>query len=30
MIDDTWSQGHALTMVDLNGDGRPDFVTGKR
>ena len=30
VIDDTWSQGHALTMVDLNGDGRPDFVTGKR
>ena len=30
MIDDTWSQGHGLTMVDLNGDGRPDFLTGKR
>lgn len=30
MIDDTWSQAHALTMVDLNGDGRPEFVTGKR
>jgi len=30
VIDDTWSQAHALTMVDLNGDGRPDFVTGKR
>ncbi|WP_263417993.1 FG-GAP repeat domain-containing protein [Terriglobus albidus] len=30
VIDDTWSQGHALTMVDLNGDGRADFVTGKR
>jgi hypothetical protein len=30
MIDDTWSQAHALTMVDLNGDGRPDFITGKR
>ena len=30
IIDDTWSQGHALTMVDINGDGRPDFVTGKR
>ena len=30
MIDDTWSQGHALTMVDMNGDGRPDFITGKR
>jgi FG-GAP-like repeat len=30
VIDETRSQGHALTMVDLNGDGRPDFVTGKR
>lgn len=30
VIDDTWSQGHALTMVDLNHDGQPDFVTGKR
>jgi hypothetical protein len=30
IIDDTWSQAHAMTMVDLNGDGKPDFVTGKR
>lgn len=30
VIDDSWSQGHAMTMVDLNGDGRPDFLTGKR
>ena len=29
-IDAAWSQGHASTVVDLNGDGRPDFVTGKR
>ena len=29
-IDNAWSQGHASTLVDLNGDGRPDFVTGKR
>ncbi len=29
-IDDSWSQAHAMTMVDLNGDGRMDFVTGKR
>ena len=30
VIDDSWSQPHAMTMVDLNGDGRMDFVTGKR
>lgn len=30
VIDDTWSQAHAMTMVDLNGDGKPDFLTGKR
>lgn len=30
MIDSAWSQGHASTLVDLNGDGRLDFVTGKR
>ena len=30
VIDDSWSQPHAITMVDLNGDGRMDFVTGKR
>ena len=30
VIDDTWSQANAMTMVDLNGDGRPDLVTGKR
>ena len=30
MIDDTWSQAHAMTMIDLNHDGRPDFLTGKR
>jgi hypothetical protein len=29
-IDIAWSQGHASTLVDLNGDGQPDFVTGKR
>jgi hypothetical protein len=29
-IDNAWSQGHASALVDLNGDGRPDFVTGKR
>lgn len=30
VIDDTWSQGHAMNMVDLRGDGRPVFLTGKR
>jgi hypothetical protein len=30
MIDNAWSQGHASTLVDVNGDGRLDLVTGKR
>jgi FG-GAP-like repeat len=30
VIDNAWSQGHASTLVDLNGDGHKDFVTGKR
>ncbi|MBC8164384.1 MAG: VCBS repeat-containing protein [Bryobacteraceae bacterium] len=30
IIDDSWSQGHALTIADLNADGRPDILTGKR
>jgi hypothetical protein len=30
IIDDSWSQPHAVTMVDLNKDGKMDFVTGKR
>ena len=30
VIDDAWSQAHALTLVDLLGDGRKDLVTGKR
>ena len=29
-IDESWSQPHAMTMVDLNGDARMDFITGKR
>ena len=29
-IDAAWSQAHASTLVDLNGDGQPDLVTGKR
>jgi hypothetical protein len=30
VIDDSWSQAHALTLVDLNGDGQIDLVSGKR
>ena len=30
LIDDTWSQSHAITLVDLNGDGKPELLTGKR
>ena len=30
MIDDAWSQAHAMTMADLTGDGRPELITGKR
>ena len=30
MIDSSWSQAHASALVDLNGDGHLDFVTGKR
>jgi hypothetical protein len=30
VIDESWSQAHAMTMVDLRGDGKKQFVTGKR
>lgn len=30
LIDDTWSQAHAVTLADLDGDGRKDILTGKR
>ena len=30
VIDQSWSQAHAVTLVDLNGDGRKDVLTGKR
>ena len=30
VIDESWSQAHAVTLVDLNGDGRLDLLTGKR
>ena len=29
-IDDAISQTHAIAVADINGDGLPDFVTGKR
>lgn len=29
-IDNSWSQAHASELVDINGDGQPDLVTGKR
>lgn len=29
-IDESFSQSHALALVDLNGDGSPELVTGKR
>jgi hypothetical protein len=30
VIDESWSQSHALVLADLDGDGLPDLVTGKR
>ncbi|PYV32928.1 MAG: VCBS repeat-containing protein [Acidobacteria bacterium] len=30
MIDNAWSQAHATTLADINGDGRPELITGKR
>jgi hypothetical protein len=30
LIDNGWSQSHAMTLADLNGDGRAELVTGKR
>ncbi len=29
-IDRSFSQTHAMCFADINGDGLPDFVTGKR
>jgi hypothetical protein len=29
-IFDTFSESHALSLADINGDGEPDLVTGKR
>ena len=30
LIDNSWSQAHALTLADLNGDGKLELITGKR
>lgn len=30
LIEDTWSMAHATALVDLNGDGRKDLISGKR
>jgi hypothetical protein len=30
LIDDTWSQSHAMTLVDFRGDGHMGLLTGKR
>lgn len=30
VIDHSWSHAHASVLADVNGDGRPDLVSGKR
>ncbi len=30
IIDETWSQVHAMTWADLDGDGQGELITGKR
>lgn len=30
VIDRSWSQAHALAWEDIDGDGQPDLITGKR
>ena len=30
LIDDSWSQAHAVSLIDSNGDGKVDILTGKR
>ena len=30
VIDDTWTQAHSITLADLDGDGVPELITGKR
>ena len=29
-IDDTWTQAHSLALADIDGDGMPELITGKR
>ena len=30
LIDDSWSQAHDPVLADINGDGRPELIVGKR
>ena len=30
VIDQSWSHAHASVLADINGDGRPDLISGKR
>ena len=30
VIDHSWSHSHASVLADINGDGRPDLISGKR
>lgn len=30
MIDDSWSEAHAMKLADIDGDGEPELITGKR
>ncbi len=30
LIDDSWTQAHSLALADLDGDGTPELITGKR
>ena len=30
VIDHSWSHAHASVLADINADGRPDLITGKR